>query len=385
MKICFVNSFLPPWRGGAETYTENLARHLGDRGHDVKVLASSAPLQPGCFSSKQCSGKRLRSILRIYGSPIMPALPFELAKMKADIVHANFPSPYIAFVAAESARITSVPAVLTWHNDLPPVTEGAARLVRLHDHLVLPRYVNHYRRIISTSPIYAKTSPVLARYPRKVAIIAPGVDSQKFNPKTDGRPIRRKFSIGEDDVTVGFVGALTKWHRYKGLDILLSAFQAAVKSVRNLRLLIVGSGDLEKEFREQASRFSTPDRIIFAGNVPDEELPAYYAAMDMVVLPSKDRSEGFGLSLLEGAASGKPIIGSSVGGIPSIVRHGVNGLLVPPNQAQPLSDAIHTLATNHEIRSKLGKKGRRIAEDHDWRLVAERTERLYYEVISEQL
>jgi rhamnosyl/mannosyltransferase len=132
-----------------------------------------------------------------------------------------------------------------------------------------------------------------------------------------------------------------------------------------------------------AERSGVVDRIVFAGEVPDEILPKYYAVSDMLVLPSIDRSEGFGLTILEANASGVPAIASRVGGIPGILIDGENGILVTPNDPDSLANAIFKMTENDELRRKMGRAGRVMALDHDWKKVAAETERLYLELIGE--
>jgi phosphatidylinositol alpha-1,6-mannosyltransferase len=178
-----------------------------------------------------------------------------------------------------------------------------------------------------------------------------------------------------------FVGALSKWHSYKGLDVLIKAFASANKLRRDMALLVVGDGSLKPTYQKLASKLRLSDNALFAGNVSDENLPSYYAASDMLILPSKDRSEGFGLTILEANACGKPAIGSNVGGIPNVIHHGYNGLLVPPNNPEVLSAAITRLAENGSLRREMGRNGRRFAEEHDWSKVAEATEKIYLEAL----
>jgi glycosyltransferase involved in cell wall biosynthesis len=94
-------------------------------------------------------------------------------------------------------------------------------------------------------------------------------------------------------------------------------------------------------------------------------------------------SEGFGLTLLEANASGKPAIASSVGGVPSVIRDGYNGILVPPNDTKALAAAVLRRATDPSEAEEMGRNGRRVAEAHDWAIVAEKTEQVYIEAISE--
>src|SRR5208282_2598027 len=99
----------------------------------------------------------------------------------------------------------------------------------------------------------------------------------------------------------------------------------------------VGDGDLRQQYESLARKFGLGNIVIFAGNVSDEELAKYYAASDLVVVPSIDMSEGFGLTLLEANASGRPCVASDTGGIPEVIRDGFNGFLVPPKDPVSLA------------------------------------------------
>jgi D-inositol-3-phosphate glycosyltransferase len=123
--------------------------------------------------------------------------------------------------------------------------------------------------------------------------------------------------------------------------------------------------------------------VTFVGDVADDVLPQYYAACDALVLPSRDMSEGFGLTLLEANATGKPVIASNVGGIPYVVKNGYNGILVPPNDAIALSRAILSFVKDLEKTREMGFNGRRVAEDHDWTITAAKTEQVYSESASD--
>jgi glycosyltransferase involved in cell wall biosynthesis len=131
-----------------------------------------------------------------------------------------------------------------------------------------------------------------------------------------------------------------------------------------------------------ATELGISAKILFLGDVPDAELPEYYAASDVTVLPSKDQSEGFGLTILEANATGKPVIASNVGGIPSVVRHGYNGLLVQPNDASRLAEAILYLSKNHDAAAAMGRNGRKVAEAHDWKKTAALTEQVYVDALA---
>jgi glycosyltransferase involved in cell wall biosynthesis len=171
---------------------------------------------------------------------------------------------------------------------------------------------------------------------------------------------------------------------YKGLDVLLQAVGGnAELHGTNLALIVVGDGELKQRYIEMSRDMGLGKTAMFVGNINDEILPQYYAASDVLVLPSKDMSEGFGLTLLEANASGKPVIASRVGGIPSVVRDKHNGILVPPNDPKALSEAILEMIRDPRKTRDMGRNGREFAEAHDWKRVAADTEAVYEEALAQ--
>ncbi len=373
-----INTFYPPWRGGAETYVKNLAENLARMGHEVRVVASHQPLCPGENFKDGVLVKRLKSACMFYGVPIIPELLQYLLSIDADLIHANFPNPFNTIMGALASTMKKVPAVLTWHNDLPSVTKLAGSIVRIHDGLAAPLYLKYYDSIITTSNIYQKKSKMLRKFQNKTRTIFNGVDCKRFNPDVYAEDIKVDLEI-KDSKVILFVAALTKWHRYKGLDILIEAFRL-IRDI-DLKLLIVGGGELKSEYEAYAGSVNLTGKVLFVGEVSDELLPKYYSLADMLVLPSKDRSEGFGLTILEANASGKPVIGSNIGGIPGILTDNDNGILVPPNNPSLLADAISRLSKDDKLRERMGERGRQIAIMHDWSRVALETEKIYFELL----
>jgi glycosyltransferase involved in cell wall biosynthesis len=373
-----INTFYPPWRGGAETYVKNLAENLSRMGHEIQVVTAHQPLSPGEYFQNGVLVKRLKLAGMFYGVPITPDLLQYLMSIDADLIHVNFPNPFNASIGALASIIKKIPAVLTWHNDLPSVTKLAGSIVRIHDHLAAPIYLKYYDFIITTSNIYHKKSKMLRKFQNKTRTIFNGVDCKRFNPDVYAEDIKIDLEIKNSKVVL-FVAALTKWHRYKGLEILIEAF-SLIREL-DIKLLVVGGGDLKSEYEAYAKSVNLTDKVVFVGEVSDDVLPKYYSIADMLVLPSKDRSEGFGLTILEANSSGKPVIGSNIGGIPGILTHNENGILVPPNNPHHLAAAIRKLANDDKLRDQMGERGRQIAINHDWSRVAVETEKIYFEVL----
>ena len=220
--------------------------------------------------------------------------------------------------------------------------------------------------------MYTQETPIsLRQYSSKVVVIPNGVDTARFNPQVSGDSVREKFGLGKSRVVL-FVGALTNWHAYKGVDILIRAFKKVCETRSDAKLLIAGEGNLSNQYYALADELGISSNVIFAGKVEESELPQFYAASDFTVLPSKDSSEGFGLVLMESMATGKAIIGSRVGGVLEVVRDGYNGILVEPNDVDELARAMQFLFQDDRTRLLMGRYGRMFAESSDWSSVVEK-------------
>ncbi len=295
MKVCMVNSFYPPWVGGAERYVSSIAHELAGRGHDVTVYCADRPLAEGESYDGAVRVVRMRTPFTFYGTPLS-GFPASFLAEDYDVVHCNFPNPYFSICSAAMSKFTGTPAVLTWHNDLPAVTRAASLLVSAHS-AVSNVYLDAYQRIIATTGIYARTSATLRKHGSKVRVIPNGVDAERFNPDVECEWAKDKYGL-KGYKTLIFVGALTTWHTYKGLDVLLQAFSLVSRECDKMKLLVVGGGNLLGHYQRLARELGAGERVMFAGRVDDNALPGCYAASDFGVLPSKDSSEGFGLSCL---------------------------------------------------------------------------------------
>jgi len=180
----------------------------------------------------------------------------------------------------------------------------------------------------------------------KIQVIHNAVDFSAFTSLYSERDqVRKELGIGADDVVIGFVGAMTEG---KGIFELLKAFYGLATRRSRLKLLYVGKGPDMEELKKEARVLE--GRVIFAGHRRD--VARMYAAMDVFVLPSTCR-EAFGMVLIEAMSMGKPVIATRIGGIPEIIEHGENGLIVPPGDSSALARAIWELTEVPSLREKL--------------------------------
>ena len=231
-------------------------------------------------------------------------------------------------------------------------------------------------RIIATSPKYIDTSPFLQNFRDKCSVIPLGIDIERFNnPDTSpAYEIRKRYDGSE---ILLFVGRL---RYFKGLRYLIEAMEHI-----DARLLIIGTGPEESALKSMASGKNSSGKIIFLGDVSDQELPAYYAASDIFVLPSSHRSEAFGTVLIEAMASGKPVISTELGTGTSFINiNGETGFVVSPRSPESLSLAIRNLLKDAELRLRMGRNARERAKEFSRDITSESVLKLYREVLDHE-
>lgn len=236
----------------------------------------------------------------------------------------------------------------------PAVTVVTRRMdYRLrHPRLNRPLYNRLVDRIVAISS--GARAGLLASGVRedRMEIIHSSVDTHRFVP-VDSGPAREQWGLAPADRVAGVVGALVprKCH-----SVLLDAWPAVCARVPSARLFVAGDGPLRARLEQQVAGMGLAESVTFLGQVSD--VRDVLAALDVLVLPS--RKEGLGVSILEGMAMGVPVVASAVGGIPDAVRDGVNGFLVPPEDAAALSARIADVLGDSGLAERLGRAGRDI-------------------------
>jgi len=206
--------------------------------------------------------------------------------------------------------------------------------------------------------------------PSKILVVYPAVDADRFHPGVDGSHVRQRYA-GCDDVMLLSVGRL---QRRKGHDVAIRAIASLREELPNVRYVIAGDGEERARLERLAIDEGVQDRVFFAGTIADDDLPAYYAACDVFLLPNRVDDgdiEGFGIVFLEAAASGKPAIGGDSGGVPEAVERDVTGLLVDGASVDAVTAAVRHLATSRPCRERLGRAGRaRAQRSFSWQRAA---------------
>jgi len=360
MKILHIYKDYFPVLGGIENYIKVLAEAHAEAGH----LVAAAVCDPGIITRiEELNGVKViksRRWATVASMPLSISHPLVIARLKPDVVHVHSPYP-LGEVSAWLLK-ARVPLIITHHSDVVR-QQGWLRLYAP----LLRRVLKRANRIIATSPRYIETSPWLAAVADKCTVIPLGIDHRRFAPPLvpfDGPP------------TALFVGRL---RYYKGLDTLLHA----LVDVPEVSLNVVGTGPMQDEWAALAHSLGVDGRVHFLGEIPDENLPAQYHAAHFFVLPANARAEAFGTVLLEAMASGLPCVSTEVGtGTSWVVRDGVTGRVVPPQDPAALAAALRELVDNPEKRRVMGQAGRlRVETEFTQELMTQRVMEVYESLV----
>lgn len=194
----------------------------------------------------------------------------------------------------------------------------------------------------------------------KIRIVLNAVDETRFHPDIEPVSFKKRFGLGDKDKIILFIGRISA---SKGIRFLVEAFAEVVRSNPTAKLVIIGSGSTaEKEaIQQKIAILGIGSSIQMIGRVSSEDLPKAYSASDVVVLPSL--VEGFGLVLLEGMATGKPVVSTSVGPTSEIIDDKIDGLLVPRADSHLLAEAISSILLDLSLAERIGKAARKKVEE----------------------
>lgn len=401
--LVFGSSAFPRWKNDpSPAFVYGLSKRLSQKGLGVSVLV---PHHPGSRLFETVDGMRVyrfryflpSGLERLcYGGGILPnmkksflarvQLPFFIAaeffslwkvakKERPDIIHAHWILPQ-GFVAAIIGKLLKIPVVVTAHaGDVFPLNNFVFRM--------LSKFSINSASAITVNSAFTKSAVAKISGLPGIKVIPMGVDMKMFSSASSfaAAAIRKKFGItGKSGKMVLFVGRLAE---KKGVTYLIAAMKDVVKRFPGCKLVVVGEGPEKAFLVRQSQQLGLSSAVAFAGSVPNNELPAFYRAADVFVLPSivdsKGDTEGLGVVLLEAIAAGTPVVASRVGGIPDIVVNGKTGLLVEQKNHEELAAAIKSLFAGSELGKKLSAEAKKhVAGNYSWPMVAS----LFYGVFS---
>lgn len=389
LKIVFLTSSYPRNPGDyASGFLRNLAEHLSQRGIHIHVLAPSDEKKRNTFENGVTVHRFQYLPVRFqrlaYGSGILPNLrakpwlwlqvPFFILSMayalfrlirksRPDLIHAHWILPQ-GIIAVLAKYIYKIPVITTAHG-----SDSFALKGKPLDRLKRFALVNSDAWTSNTRATSEAIGPI-ASLP-KPEVIPMGIDVKLFS---SGAPLRFRREMADSALVVLFVGRLVTG---KGCYELLNAFSLLPAELRSrAHLWLVGAGEEHSKLLGYANCLDISGKVRFWGSITNNRLPDFYAAADLVVVPSRD-AEGQGIVLLEAFAAGKCVLATRAGGIQEVITDGLTGLLVEPRNPEALCTAMVQLLTDERLRGRLAQAATRHVNDYSWEKVAEKFDVLY--------
>ena len=373
LNICILSVDFLPNVGGIAAHVYELARALRALGNDITIVT----FRDSLFAPGEETIDGLH-VVRVYLPRntvlLYPAFAlFEyfsvrriIRRKKIDLLHSHYVFPD-GFV---SRLQPGVPGIATEH------TSGFLDRLERGRMLGLYRWVySRMDQIITPSDELAGAVGSLGVPRQKITFVSNGVDTDKFSPEVPPRDLRQQYALAPD---TRIVLCPRRLEPKNGVKYLVEAVPAVLRQCPEARFFVVGGSypDQLALLRKRARELGIEDQIIFAGSVPNAEMPSWYTAADVVVLPSL--KEATSIAGLEAMACGRPLVGTNVGGIPHLVTDGKTGLLVEPRDPDGLAGALARLLTDDAARREMGVAARKKAVDRfSWARIAGTVEGIY--------
>jgi phosphatidylinositol alpha-mannosyltransferase len=379
VKIGLVSPYDWSYPGGVKSHITHLATELRGRGHTVRILTpASGPTgrkpEYGIYKLGWAAPLRVNgSVARISLAPdVNGHIGDLLRRERFDILHLHEPlGSVLPLTILHQARRAGAVNVGTFHASVSRGRGGLSTPEWAYAS-AKPFLRYYFRRLQGRIAVSEAALQFVGRFfPGEYRIIPNGVDVARFREATPRPELR------DDKLNILFVGRIEK---RKGLKHLLRAVPLVREHVPNSRFVIVGDGPLRPGYQRLVERAGWSD-VVVVGRVSDAELPSYYASADVFCAPNLG-SESQGIVLLEALSAGAPTVASDIPGYRTVIRDGVEGMLVPPANREELAWAICHLLTSPSERARLRALGQLRAETYGWDHVAGRVEAYYDELLS---
>jgi len=371
LKICFVSlhSFYNP--GGVKNHILFLKKEFEKRGHIVKIAI------PRRSITEKYKDKNIKLLGTSFPFPFngsqgdltfcfnQRSIVNFFKKEKFDILHFhNFGIHSWQILEKSNTKIN----VLTFHSYIDlKINKFFKTFPFVLD--LLKKIVNKkISGIIGIAPFNLK---IFNDFRGKKVVIPNGIDLEKFNPNV---PKIKKFLDGK--INILFVGRIEE---RKGLIYLLKAYKILKKNYKNIRLIIVGKGNLKKNCENWVKENRLKD-VIFEGKIEEERIPFYFSSCDIFVAPAI-YGESFGIVLLEAMASGKPVVGFGIPAYKAVLKGKGEEFLVKPKDWRSLAKKMEILIKDEEKRKEMGEWGKEKAQEYSWDIIANKVLSFYQKLM----
>jgi len=404
MKIAVLTSSYPRFKGdGTAPFVKSISEALAARGHEVQVLAPyDISVKDNLDSyvkvhrykyiwpkSLHIMGhaRTLRADVRLH--PLAPfLLPFfliaaiinliKLSKtMDAQIIHAHWVLPN-GFAAAIVSKILRIPLVISLHGSDIFVAEKNF----LFRAIAKWTFIQSSAVTACSQELYNKANNLYNDI--NIHLLPWGADPEVFKPIENRDTTREKYGWSSNEIIISTLGRMVY---KKGFSQLIEIVPELIKGNKKIKVVIGGSGPLERVLKEKVTQMDLNNTVLFPGRIPWDEVPEFLASSDIFVLPSqRDKAgnlDGLPTVLLEAMACGLPCVVKNIGGVILVINDNKNGLMINTASNEELYLGLHRLLEDEELRESLSKAARKsVIEKFNWQFIGKQLEDLFQSIYS---
>lgn len=353
MKVLHIGKYYHPFFGGIEAYLKALVESPSYQVDSyVLVHQEQIGLESQSHVINNIKVRKVKTVANLLYTPIAPSILRELnnaiATFSPDVIHIHMPNPS-AFACLLSCKAKSIPWVVHWHADVVGQVPDFKIKIAYYGYRIFEKMIlKRANAVIATSPNYSLSSIPLKKFQDKTFVVPLGIKDIPY-PSTKENP-------DESQLKLLIVGRLTY---YKGHELLIKAI-AGLANPSLISLTIIGEGELKGKLQNIVTETGLSDQVCFVGQVDNEQLFQSIAECDLLCLPSIERTEAFGIVLIEAGRFAKPVLATRVegSGMAYVVKDGQTGILVEPNSISAIQHSLTAILNGEYSLNQLGRNAR---------------------------
>lgn len=380
MKVLHIGKYFQPRHGGIETFMSNLMEEQVSHGLDVSALIHADKLQSkeGNYNWKNCRIFEAKSYGQILFAPVSPLYPLKLFKvlrqLKPEIVHVHMPNLSAIWCLLFSFIFRKSHIIIHWHSDVLGASPN--KLVRafypIYRILLERPLLICASRVLVTSPDYLASSIPLSQFTDKCTVIPLGIKLSEPRIEIDSSD-----NTALEALKIVMIGRLTY---YKNHELVLKALKLLKSRGKRFRLTLIGEGELKKRLETYITENDLKNEVKILGSVADNVKSDILDKSNVLLLPSLERTEAFGMVLLEAAVHGKAVMVGRVdgSGMNYVIDNGNAGYYCDPHNPDELASVLEEMVKNNrKTFEKASRLQERLYRNFDIKFVAKKIIEIY--------
>lgn len=369
LKIAHLTCVYPPYQGGIGSVAQKYSQIAVNNGYNVSIYTPN--YQKISHIEEEKDKVRIHRISALFKLGNAGYINIKKYFKNTDILHIHY--PFYGSIIPAIFNIKKQKIVLSWH--MNPNASGIKGFIfKIYESIFTSWIFQKTDKILVSTKDYFQDHFLFKKFKNKIEELPFSVNIDKFKASEKDLELFKEYEL-ENKKVLMFVGGLDRAHYFKGIDILLKAFQ---KLSSEYLLIIIGEGELKKDYKHQAEKLNIADRVIFTGGIKNKDLVKHYNLSDCLILPSINQGEAFGIVQIEAMACAKPVIVSDLPGVRTVVQNNETGFVFENKNIDDLVNKINRLFAEPERYQKFCHNARqRVLENFSDQIISQKLIQIY--------